>query len=211
MPVAAIIPIRSFRTGKDRLSPKLDPATRRRLGEMMADRTAAAAEEAMLLPVIVSSDPEVSSWASGHALPIIEESGPGLDEAAADGVEWAGRNGLSWIVLHSDIPLVTAVDLAELESAASRQVSFVAPSADGGTTALSSPWPVAFSYGAASASRHLARLDDPQIFVSLGLLHDLDTYADLVSAQSHPRGSWLAELLLEAGPGELEPNDGGEI
>lgn len=208
MPVAAIVPIRSFRTGKDRLSSGLDPAARQRLGRVMAERTADAAEEAMLLPAIVTSDPEVMAWASGKALPTIAETGQGLNSAAADGVDWAGHNGLEWIVLHSDLPLVTALDLAELESAASRGVSFVAPSADGGTTAISAPVPVAFSYGPASATRHIARLRDPQIFVSLGLLHDLDSVSDLTSATHHPLGKWLVEV--GGLPDELKPNPDGK-
>lgn len=52
-----------------------------------------------------------------------------------------------------------------------------------------------FSYGPGSFRRHLARYPNSGIVARLGLLHDVDTVADLISARNHPRGAWLAGMM----------------
>jgi 2-phospho-L-lactate guanylyltransferase len=195
MPVAAIIPIRSFIHGKERLASALDPETRRTLATSMADRAVLAAEEALLLPAIVTADPGVVGWAASLGVAVIEESGGGLNQAAADGVRWAAANKMQWVVLHSDLPLVTGSDLDGIGAAVESGTAVLAPSADGGTTALSSPRPIAFRYGPASAHLHLAQMGDVEIVVRTGLLHDLDSISDLESAMAHPEGQWLRSLI----------------
>jgi 2-phospho-L-lactate guanylyltransferase len=195
MPVAAIIPIRSFASGKERLASALNPEIRRMLATSMAARTVAAAEEAQLLPAIVTADPGVSGWATSLGIPVIEESEGGLNGAASDGVHWAGANSMQWIVLHSDLPLVTGSDLDGIGTAIESGTAILAPSADGGTTALSSPRPIEFRYGAVSAQLHLAQMGDARIVARTGLLHDLDSLSDLHSAMAHPEGQWLRGLL----------------
>jgi 2-phospho-L-lactate guanylyltransferase len=195
MPVAAIIPIRSFIHGKERLASALDPETRHTLAISMADRTVLAAEEAWLLPAIVTADPGVVGWATSLGVAVIEEAGGGLNRAAADGVKWAAANKMQWVVLHSDLPLVTGSDLEGIGAAVESGTAVLAPSADGGTTALSSPRPIAFRYGPASAHLHLAQMADVEIVARTGLLHDLDSLGDLESAMEHPEGQWLRGLI----------------
>jgi 2-phospho-L-lactate/phosphoenolpyruvate guanylyltransferase len=195
MPVAAILPIRSFAGGKERLASALDPETRQALATAMAARTAQAAEKALLMPVVVTADPGVSSWASSRGFPVIEESGSGLNAAANVGVKWATANKMQWVVLHSDLPLVTGGDLDAIGTAIEGGTAILAPSADGGTTALSSPRPLEFRYGAVSAHLHLAQMDDVEIVIRAGLLHDLDSVSDLHSAMSHPEGRWLRGVV----------------
>ncbi len=195
MPIAAIIPIRSFATGKERLASALDPGTRQVLATSMAARIVVAAEEALLLPAIVTADPGVAGWAASLGIPVIEESRSGLNSAASDGVHWAAANGMQWIVLHSDLPLVTGSDLDGIGAAIESGTAILAPSADGGTTALSSPLPIEFRYGAGSAHLHLAQMGDVEIVTRTGLLHDLDSLSDLESATAHPEGHWLRGLV----------------
>lgn len=194
MPVAAIIPIRSFARGKERLASALDPETRQTLATAMAARTAQAAEKALLMPVVVTADPGVSSWASSRGFPAIEESGRGLNAAASEGVRWAEANKMRWVVLHSDLPLVTGGDLDGIGTAIEGGTAILAPSADGGTTALSSPRPLEFRYGPLSAHLHIAQMDNVEIVIRTGLLHDLDSVSDLHSAMSHAEGQWLRGL-----------------
>lgn len=141
-----------------------------------------------MLPVIVTADADVAFWATGQGFPSIPDPGQGLDAAAASGVEWAMMSQSRWIVLHADLPLLTTDDLAAL---AATRGDVIAPSADGGTSAISATHPLEFGYGPGSFHRHLSRLDSPVIVSRIGLLHDVDSPADLRSVQRHPKGTWL--------------------
>lgn len=195
MPVAVIVPIRSFAGGKERLADAVDPRIRTQVGMAMALRVVTAAETAMMLPTIVTNDEGVISWAAKLGIPVVPDPGRGLDDAARIGVIRAVDHGLKWLVLHSDLPLVRAADLAELSAVVQTGAAVLAPSADGGTTALSSPGPIDFRYGKGSAHRHLSQLSDPVIVVRTGLLHDLDSIGDLHAAATHPEGGWLKDLI----------------
>lgn len=157
----------------------------------MAGKTTETAEEAGLLPTIITGDPEVAQWAARRGLVAIEETNAGLNGAAQDGVYWAEAGGHQWIVLHGDLPLVASEELEELAKSVAARIPVLAPSSDGGTSAISSPDPVKFSYGPGSFHRHVAALDRPRIVARIGLLHDLDSSDDLASALSHPRGRWI--------------------
>jgi 2-phospho-L-lactate guanylyltransferase (CobY/MobA/RfbA family) len=162
----------------------------------MAERTAILTVEAGFLPLFVAGDPEVAEWALLQGFPSLPENGYGLDDAADSGTYWADETGSHWIVLHCDLPLLSVADLAALEKSLLQHGRVLAPSADGGTSALGSRgvhhW---FRYGPGSFRRHLALYPKAGIVARLGLLHDVDTYADLVSARNHPSGAWLAGVL----------------
>ncbi len=208
MPVAAIVPIRSFEHGKGRLSPDLHPDQRTRLAMGMAQRTVTAAELALLLPVIVTAADEVRTWAVDLGLLVIPETSAGLDSAARVGAAWAASNGMSWAVIHSDLPLVTAADLSDLGALANSGRDVIAPSADGGTTAISSAGAVEFAYGPGSFHRHLSQLDRPAVLARVGTLHDLDSLNDLHAAMDHPEGAWLAQVAASS---DDSAPDGKEI
>jgi len=195
MPVAAIVPIRSFAGGKERLSAALTPRIRMQIGMAMALRTVTAAESAEMLPVVVTSDQDVASWAVNLGIPVVAEEGRGLNAAARAGVGWATESGLQWVIVHSDLPLVIAAELADVADGIQRGAAVLAPSADGGTTALSAPEPIVFRYGNGSAHRHLSQLSNPMIVARTGLLHDLDSIDDLHAATAHPEGGWLRDLI----------------
>lgn len=156
----------------------------------MAAHVAGVAEEVGLLPLFVTADPEVATWAAGTGHPSIPDPGNGLDAAASAGVDWAGHTDSRWLVLHSDLPLLEVSELLafwELGNAGDA----IAPSSDGGTSAITALGPIEFSFGPGSFARHLNRLSDPAIVVRTGLLHDIDSPTDLTSARAHPRGSWI--------------------
>jgi 2-phospho-L-lactate guanylyltransferase len=191
----AILPVKSFSLGKGRLAGRLADEARSSLGRALAERTAEIAVEAGLIPLLVAGDEGVAEWALVSGLPSIPDPGHGLDEAAAAGVAWAAASGSDWIVLHADLPLLTVTELREVVAMADQRGAALAPSADGGTPALAGSGQAAgFAYGPGSFNRHLARNPGSAIVVRLGLLHDVDTYPDLVSARSHRRGAWLAQV-----------------
>lgn len=194
MPTVAVIPVKSFSAGKQRLSGAISPQARSSLGMAMVERVSEVAVEAGLIPVLVTADPEVATWAAGRAIPSIPDPGRGLDAAAHAGVEWATAGNSGWMVLHSDLPLLTAGEIHSFLTAAGDGEA-IAPSSDGGTSAITSRRRISFVYGPSSFSRHLARLDRPSIVALTGFLHDLDSPDDLESARSHPRGRWIEAIL----------------
>ncbi len=200
MPVAAIIPIRSFVGGKDRLSSVLELNQRRDLSQALADHTVSESEAAGMLPVIVSADLEVAAWAMRLGLQVVEETGKGLNRAAGEGVRWATNSSLAWMVLHSDLPLVTAQELSRAMEIVATGRELLGPSSDGGTSALSAGSISEFSYGPGSSTKHLAAMVEPTILATTGLLHDLDSVNDLRSTLTHPRGAWVKNVIGDIRP-----------
>jgi len=192
VPTVGIIPVKSFRFGNQRLASTLGENQRIDLGRALAGHVGETAERAGLLPLFVTGDGEVLEWAVSIGFPSVPDPGAGLDAAATVGVEWAAAAGSRWIVLHSDLPLLEADELRGLEE--SGPVA-IAPSSDGGTSAIAADGPIRFSFGRGSFHRHLSRLVGAKVVATTGLLHDVDTAADLRSVISHPRGAWLREVV----------------
>lgn len=190
-----IIPVKSFRMGKQRLSDALDPARRERLGRALAGHVAAAVARAGLIPLIVTADAGVAEWATSAGFPSLPDPGDGLDAAAHAGVEWAERAGSTWIVIHSDLPLLTRNDVSDLVDASAAGHSPIAPSADGGTSAIGSLGPFDFSFGVSSFHRHLPRLSSPKVVSRRGLALDIDSPMDLEAAVRASGGAWLEAVL----------------
>jgi 2-phospho-L-lactate guanylyltransferase len=161
------------------------------LGRALASHVATAAESAGLIPLIVTADTEVAAWATGTGFPSLPDPGRGLDAACEAGVGWAGHSGSRWLVLHSDLPLLGDGDLGALLATIEGGGDVIAPSSDGGTSAISARGDIVFSFGPASFHRHLPRLTFPTVVARPGLLQDVDSSADLEAAASHPLGSWL--------------------
>jgi 2-phospho-L-lactate guanylyltransferase len=195
VPTVAILPVKSFSLGKGRLAGPVADHERSALGRALAEHTADVAVEAGLIPLLVAGDGEVAEWALGNGLPVIPDTGGGLDGAAAAGVAWAVGSASDWIVVHTDLPLLTPSEVGDVVAPVRAGMVAIAPSADGGTSAMAGSGPATgFAYGPGIFHRHLARNPGAAIVVRLGLLHDVDTYPDLVSARSHERGAWMASI-----------------
>lgn len=188
--------------GKLRLAGAVDPGTRASLGRGLAEHVASSVASIGLAPLIVTAEPEVVEWSTRAGFPSLPDPGTGLDEAARVGVEWVTTLSPTWMILHSDLPLLGAGDVRALVSGLETHGGVIAPSADGGTSAIGSREVFPFSFGVSSFHRHLQRLDHPAVVARSGLLLDLDSPLDLLSAATTARGRWIAEL---AGP-----NRGGE-
>lgn len=194
VPIVAVIPVKSFSLGKQRLTGALDPGTRARLARALADHVATTTAEAGLMPLIVTADGHVAEWATRAGFPSVADPGTGLDAAASTGVEWARQSGSDWIVLHADLPLVSPDDIPALTGPlADRPV--VAPSSDGGTSAIGVRGKTDFSFGPASFHRHLKMFPDSEIVTRPGFLLDIDSPADLRAAVSTPEGRWIRDVI----------------
>ncbi|MEA2023262.1 MAG: 2-phospho-L-lactate guanylyltransferase [Actinomycetota bacterium] len=176
--VAAIVPIRSF-TGLTRLSAVLDEGERASLMKRLATHTVSAVRAAGLQMLIVSNDPDVTSWSAACGCTAIPEpDAAGLNGAAAAGVAEVG--GGPWMVVHADLPAVTANDILAGARLAERGYVF-APSHDGGTSLIGGTGTgFPYRYGPGSFRRHLAAVrGEAAILVRPGLALDLDHPRDL--------------------------------
>jgi 2-phospho-L-lactate/phosphoenolpyruvate guanylyltransferase len=163
-----------------RLAPVLGDTERSRLLRHLAEQAIEAARGAGANPSVITADAEVSAWAASTGSSVVIDPGGGLDSAASAGVAAAAPH--PWVVVHGDLPWVTAADLgAMLEAIAYRPV--LAPSKDGGTSAVASaqPW-FPFRYGPGSFHRHLAVLRGrATVVVRPGLAIDIDRPTDLTA------------------------------
>lgn len=195
MPTVAVLPVKPFHLGKERLAEPLTAEARVALAQAFAIRTADTSASAGLIPLIVAGDHDVAEWALIRGIPTVDDPGSDLNAAAAAGVEWSRTADCSWIVIHCDLPLLQIDELEDLVAALAIGGTVIAPSADGGTSALGGTDPLEFSYGPGSFHRHFARNPNAVVLARIGLLHDVDSPSDLVSARRHPRGKWLASVI----------------
>ena len=195
MPTVAVIPVKSFRSGKLRLASAVDDPRRNDLGRAFASHVAETAERADMLPLIVTGDAEVAGWATAVGFPSLPDPGEGLSAAASAGTDWAAHSRSPWVVLHADLPLLQTEELSLLRDLADAGSDAIAPSSDGGTSAITASRQIGFSYGPGSFHQHLPRLRNPTVVTSTGLLHDIDTPSDLTAAADHPRGRWIEGYL----------------
>lgn len=196
MSTMVILPVKSFATGKGRLSSVLDPETRDRLSRALADHVAATVAATGRTPLVVTGDTEVATWAEDCGYPMVGDPGGGLSAAAGAGATVAVKRPCPWLVLHSDLPWLTTSDVDAVARPLEKGQTVIAPSSDGGTSAIGSYGKFSFHFGPLSFHRHLVDLDDPLVVARPGLLVDIDSPADLLAATGSPRGAWLDEALL---------------
>ncbi len=205
--IVAIVPIRSFRNGKTRLTPVFDREAREALLRATAEGVVAAGRNAECVEtvLVVSPDAEVLAWATrmGPGVAPLAQSGsmPGLNGAIAAGREWALAAGATAILsLFADLPFLTEDDIHTL--VARPEPVVLGPDRHGeGTNALLLRLPDSgaafqFAFGEGSLNRHIdeaRRLGlDAGIVRAPGLAFDLDTpgdWADYLTA----RREWVIE------------------
>ncbi|MDE0188438.1 MAG: 2-phospho-L-lactate guanylyltransferase [bacterium] len=211
MEVLAAVPVRQAISPKSRLATVLSPRARRLLSLEMAARVVGAIEEAGARPVVLAADQVVMEWAGERGWEGIPDRAPSLNAAAAGAVAEATRRRVGWMIVHADLPLLTAADLRDSLAVVGSGDWVLAPSSDGGTSLIggSGDPHFDFAYGEGSFHRHLARLRrrSPRVVFRPGLALDLDRPSDLQAALSHPRGRWLADWVTEV---ERWPGTRGE-
>lgn len=186
------LPIRSFRDAYRRLAGSYSPDERSGLALALASHTAGTVLRAGVSPHVVTSAAEVREWAlaEGHRV-VADPPGGGLDGAAGEVVRLAA--GRPWLILHADLPCLGPDEVAMALGVARSGERVLAPSYDGGTSALGGRGRFPFRYGVASFHRHLPAGRPPRVITSLGFLLDIDRPQDLAVAARHPRGTWLTE------------------
>ena len=185
-----VVPLRSFALGKVRLAHALDDDARRELSRTMAERVIAAAGSRPL--VIVSSAPEVITWATELDVAYIPDPGT-LDSAAVAGRAWVRERGLlRVVVMHADLPLATSLDGIADDAGAPIAVLVPDHHHDGNPVlAIPAAADFAFRYGPDSCARHAAearRLGlEVRIIEDRALGFDVDDEADLDQLAHEPR------------------------
>lgn len=180
-----LIPVKRLDQAKLRLSERLAPPDRRRLGlAMLADVLRATEKWSHRLVVTNDQDAEAVGLAFGCAL--VADPGKGLNAAVAAGTRAAAQAGASTLlVLPSDVPMVTSDDVTCMFSYPEDVV--IAPSGDGGTNGLLRRPPGALPpcFGRSSAALHRRRAGEGGLSCRTvemsSLVLDIDRYADLVT------------------------------
>ena len=191
--IVAVVPIRSLRHGKSRLSPVLENEARQTLLRRVADRVVAAAVDSGLIEtvLVVSPDAGTLAWAAEAGPSVVAvpqpEDRPGLNGAIDAGRAWALDHGASAVVsLFADLPLIVADDIRGL--VARTEPVVLGPDRRGeGTNALllrlaGRGSEFAFAFGEGSLAKHLEearRLGlDTALHDATGIGFDLDTPDD---------------------------------
>ncbi len=202
MEVLAAVPVRHSISPKSRLASVLSPDTRQLLSLKMAARVLGAIAETGARPVVLAADRPVMDWAEKGGWEAVLDREPSLNSAAAGAVEMAARSKAAWMVIHADLPLLSAGDVTVAKEIVESGEWGLAPSSDGGTSLIGGTGGCGFdfAYGKASFHRHLSRLRhiSPQVIYRLGFALDLDRPSDLQAAVSHSRGAWLVGFMSDA-------------
>ena len=191
--IVAVVPIRSLRHGKTRLSPVLGNEAREALLRGIANRVVAAAVDSGLIEtvLVVSPDAETLAWAAGMGPAVVAAQQPehrlGLNGAIDAGRAWALERGASTVIsLFADLPLIVADDIRGL--VARMEPVVLGPDRRGeGTNALllrlgGRGSEFTFAFGDGSLAKHLEearRLGlNAAVHDALGIAFDLDTPDD---------------------------------
>jgi len=191
--IVAVVPVRSLRHGKTRLSPVLGNEAREALLRGIANRVVAAAVDSGLIEtvLVVSPDAETQAWAAGMGPAVVAAQQPehrlGLNGAIDAGRAWALERGASTVIsLFADLPLIVTDDIRGL--VARTEPVVLGPDRRGeGTNALllrlagRAP-EFTFAFGDGSLAKHLEearRLGlNAAVHDALGIAFDLDTPDD---------------------------------
>lgn len=185
----AIVPLKAAAQRKTRLAGALDGTEAAALAQGMADHVIAT-----LAGVSAIGSIRVLSPAPGDIPGTVWEpdQGKGLN-AELDRV-CAALAGLPMLIVHADLPLLGADDVAALLRAAEAAGAAIATDRHGmGTNALAmrAATCVGFAFGPDSLARHLERLPDAAVLRREGLAIDIDTADDIAAAKGAlPLGRW---------------------
>ena len=191
--IVAVVPIRSLRHGKTRLSAVLGNEARQTLLRGIADRVITAVVDSGRVEtvLVVSPEAETLAWAAGFGPSVVAvrqpEHGAGLNGAIDAGRAWALDHGASAVVsLFADLPLIAPDDIRGLVARA-EPVVLGADRHGEGTNALllrlAGRGPeFTFAFGDGSLVKHLAEARRLGLHAALhdapGIAFDLDTPDD---------------------------------
>jgi 2-phospho-L-lactate guanylyltransferase len=177
----ALIPLKPPGEGKQRLSGRLDPASRARIGlAMFRHVVAEIGAVAKIETIIILSQTVPEGWGGGW----VKDRGGGLNAELEDARRFLGRGPL--LVVHADLPLLRSADVELLLADAEATGLAIAPDRHGSGTnalALADERPFAFQFGTGSFAAHRAQAGARcRVLTRQGLALDVDTPDDLDAA-----------------------------
>jgi len=211
MKIIAVVPVKRLTGVKQRLASRLSP--RERAGLVLrclqGELDLLAGIPTICETLVVTPDAVVAAIAEMRRAAALLQVDDGLNRAARLGLEGARERGATHaLILHADLPFVTAGELAELIAAAGRADVAIAPDRQGGgTNGLLIPLEAGFevAYGAGSYARHLGNARRAGLSVETvrapGIAFDLDTPADLLEYRRRLRqaGERMPATYLQQG------------
>ena len=213
----ALLPLKDLVAAKTRLSGLLTPSERRALAQAMVEDVLACLGSHPGIDgiTLVSDDPSAPHLAAGHRAQFLDEKRlgcRGLNAVLATSLEHLppAPDGLV-VVLHGDLPALTAPDLDKaLALAADTDLVIGSDRAGTGTNLLvfRHERPPSFHFGANSCTRHRAwarasgaHCKNLQTF-GIGLDIDVpEDLGDLLYASASGRGGAHTKRLIDAGLG----------
>jgi 2-phospho-L-lactate guanylyltransferase len=207
--VTVIVAVQDAGRAKSRLGRDLAPGMRRTLVIAMLDDLLAALREVHAGRILVVSadavyDPVTRAYAAG----VLRDAGTGYNEAVIAALTEC-EDAPAVLILPGDLPHASASDLAQLLEALAEPGVVIAPSDDGGTSALGlhPPTVIPPAFGPDSAARHrdLAHAANVPctVLVLASLRIDVDTLDDLARVWQHAGEATTA--LLEHLPISVPP------
>ena len=196
---AAIVPIRSWTAGKSRLG--LDDGQRASLARAFALDVVDVLQRSgdIDLVVVLTSDDDVRTAVAGCE--VVDDPGPGLNDAVARGRDHAMARGHSRVVVvPSDLPCLTERALADVLTKSSDHAHAYCPDAEGDGTSLvvsRDPSSLVTSYGAGSAAAHRAAGLVALLGAPPEARRDVDTLAHLRDAEALGVGPHTSAALAE--------------
>jgi 2-phospho-L-lactate guanylyltransferase len=188
---AVLLPVKEFRSSKQRLASWLGPEGREALAREMFEDVWVMLRSSMVRDrmLVISSEPVVIERCRQERVPCLAETAPrSHSESVMQATQWAMARGVrSLLSIPIDTPAVSPQEIAALEELAPRYAVVVAPSADGtGTNALLRTPPDAIRprFGPDSCARHVREAEAQGLTCLVhpipSLAADIDTLEDAV-------------------------------
>jgi 2-phospho-L-lactate guanylyltransferase len=188
---AAVLPVKSFDSAKQRLGSQLGAGSRQALAQaMFLDVLATLGRtRGVEKTVVVASEPSVEFAADDHVVVLEDLEGDGQSAATKVGIRWAMASGFERVLLvPGDAPLLVAGELdAALDTAAAdgTAVVIMPDRHHEGTNGLliTPPDAIEPSFGPGSLARHIAAAEAAGVAHRVeripSLVFDVDTSDDL--------------------------------
>jgi len=204
--IAAVVPVKALAESKSRLFPE---RARRDVEElslaMMGDVIACLrAVPDLARVVVVTPDPDVARKAEAQGAEALLRPDPGLNAAIDAATAAVAGPGDAVLVVLGDVAAAAPADVAQLLAAAPARGAALAPSRDGGTSALlrRPPDAIPARFGRDSAKRHREAAAAAGVaFVELALSSlaiDVDLSEDARAILAQPTLGAHTRALLEA-------------
>jgi 2-phospho-L-lactate/phosphoenolpyruvate guanylyltransferase len=185
-----IVPHRGLEAAKTRLAPSLDPEERVMLASQLLQRVLKVSREVSNDVEVISPSRPLAEIVEAAGARLAVQRGMGLNEGLDQARSQALLDGIdTLIVLHGDLPNLTATDIETLVGALPADggpgVAIAPDRAGTGTNALAlrPPGVIPFRFGVGSFAAHAAEVERagvPCVAVNRGgLAFDLDTPDDL--------------------------------